>query len=142
VLVLTETPNKLAWWQQQKHYLSESTLAMLVFSCTWLCASYLPRSNWLLHHPFIPIRTSKLEKMHPEKGVVHDTESYLYRQARPRHARIVHLYDTITHDLVKKKVGPGQCQSYHSYQDTVKLSNFTKLHQQVYPEFLAGNRVI
>lgn len=42
--------------------------------------------------------------MHPEKGVVHDTESYLYRQARPRHARIVHLYDTITHDLVKKRL--------------------------------------
>ena len=57
-----------------------------------------------MHHPFIPIRTSKLEKMHPEKGVVHDIESYLYRQARPRHARIVHLYDTITHDLVKKRL--------------------------------------
>lgn len=55
----------------------------------------------------------------------------------------LYIYMTRSHMIwLKKKVGPGQCQSYHSYQDTVKLSNFTKLHQQVYPEFLAGNRVI
>ena len=43
----------------------------------------------------------------------------------------LYIYMTRSHMIwLKKKFGP------------VKLSNFTKLHQQVYPEFLAGNRVI